>query len=39
MQNQDQIIKNLLTKGVSQIIDKENLEKKLKSGKKLRIKF
>jgi hypothetical protein len=31
MQNQEKIIQNLLTKGVSQIIDKENLEKKLKS--------
>lgn len=39
MENKDLIIKNLLTKGVSQIIDKENLEKKLKSWKKLRIKF
>jgi len=29
--NQEKIIQNLLTKGVSQIIDKENLEKKLKS--------
>lgn len=37
--NQEKIIQNLLTKGVSQIIDKENLEKKLKSWKKLRIKF
>lgn len=39
MKNKELIIKNLLTKGVSQIIDKENLEKKLKSWKKLRIKF
>jgi len=29
--NQEKIIQNLLTKGVSQIIDKENIEKKLKS--------
>lgn len=39
MTNNEKIIHNLLTKWVSRIIDKENLEKKLKSGKKLRIKF
>ena len=32
-------IHNLLTKGVSRIIDRENLEKKLASGKKLVVKF
>ncbi|PID84069.1 tyrosine--tRNA ligase [Candidatus Gracilibacteria bacterium] len=32
-------IQNLLTKGVSNIIDRENLEKKLASGQKLTIKF
>ena len=35
----NKIIKNLLEKWVSRIIEKENLEKKLKSWKKLRIKF
>lgn len=30
---------NLLTKGVSRIIDEKNLIKRLESGKKLRIKF
>ena len=39
MENKEQIIQNLLTKWVSRIIDKENLEKKLRSGKTLRIKF
>lgn len=39
MKNKDIIIKNLLEKWVSRIIDKENLEKKLLSGKKLRVKF
>ncbi len=39
MNHTDIIIHNLLTKGVSRIIEKENLEKKLKSWKKLRIKF
>ncbi len=39
MENKDKIIQNLLTKWVSRIIDKENLEKKLKSWKKLKIKF
>jgi tyrosyl-tRNA synthetase len=32
-------IKNLLEKGVSRIIDRENLEKRLALGKPLRIKF
>jgi len=32
-------IKELLTRGVEEIIDKKNLEKQLLSGKKLRIKF
>lgn len=39
MENKDKIIKNLLEKWVSRIIDKENLEKKLKSWRTLRIKF
>lgn len=39
MENKDKIIKNLLEKWVSRIIDKESLEKKLKSGKKLKVKF
>ncbi len=39
MENKDKIIQNLLEKWVSKVIDKENLEKKLKSGKILRIKF
>lgn len=37
--DQDKIIHNLLNKGVSRVIEKDDLEKKLKSGKKLRIKF
>ncbi|MBS9783979.1 tyrosine--tRNA ligase [Candidatus Gracilibacteria bacterium] len=36
---QNSQIQNLLTKGVSNIIDRENLEKKLESGEKLTIKF
>jgi len=32
-------IKELLTRGVEEVINFENLEKKLKSGKKLRVKF
>lgn len=32
-------IESLLTRGVDEVIDKENLEKKLKSGKQLRIKL
>ncbi|MDD3120219.1 MAG: tyrosine--tRNA ligase [Candidatus Gracilibacteria bacterium] len=39
MSNQERKIRNLLEKGVSGIIDKENLEKRLKNGEKLRIKF
>lgn len=39
MKNKEIIIKNLLEKWVSRIIDKENLEKKLRSGKTLRVKF
>lgn len=39
MQNKDKMIKNLLEKWVSQIIDRKNLEQKLLSGKTLRIKF
>src|SRR4030042_4536908 len=34
-----QKIKEVLERGVEEIIEKENLEKKLKSGKKLRIKL
>jgi len=33
------LVKELLTRGVQEIIDRENLEKRLKSGKILRIKF
>jgi tyrosyl-tRNA synthetase len=33
------IIEELLTRGVSEVIDKKNLEKKLKAGKQLRIKL
>lgn len=39
MDNKNKIILNLLEKWISRIIDKENLEKKLRSWKKLRIKF
>lgn len=39
MNQNEKIIFNLLNKWVSRVIDAENLEKKLKSGKKLRIKF
>lgn len=35
----DQTINELLTRGVSEAIERESLKKKLKSGKKLRIKF
>lgn len=38
MSNEQQI-QELLTRGVEEVINKENLEKKLKSGKKLRIKL
>ncbi|MDD2891668.1 MAG: tyrosine--tRNA ligase [Candidatus Gracilibacteria bacterium] len=37
--SQNILIQNLLEKGVSRIIDREHLEKRLASGKKLRIKF
>lgn len=36
---QEQKITRLLTRGVEEIIDRESLEKKLKSGKKLRVKL
>lgn len=39
MENKEKIIYNLLNKWVSRIIDKENLEKKLKSWRTLRVKF
>jgi tyrosyl-tRNA synthetase len=39
MDEKDLKIKELLERGVEEIIDKENLEKKLKSGKKLRVKL
>lgn len=39
MQNKQEIIKNLLEKWVSNVIDKKNLEEKLNSWKVLRIKF
>ena len=32
-------IKEVLSRGIDEIIEKDNLEKKLKSGKQLRIKF
>ena len=32
-------IKELLTRGVDEVIDKDDLEKRLKSGKQLRIKL
>lgn len=35
----EEAIKDLLTRGVTNIIEKNNLEKKLNSGKKLRVKF
>ncbi|OIP54109.1 tyrosine--tRNA ligase [Candidatus Gracilibacteria bacterium CG2_30_37_12] len=38
-QKKDILIQNLLTKGVSRIIDREHLEEQLRSDKKLRIKF
>ena len=37
--NNDQKIKELLARGVEEVIDRDNLEKKLKSGKELRIKL
>lgn len=39
MQQKERVIYNLLHKGVNSIIDKENLEKKLYSWNKLRVKF
>ena len=39
MENQNKKIEELLSRGVEETIDKENLIKKLKSGKKLRIKL
>lgn len=39
MENNEQKIKELLKRGVEDVIVKENLEKKLKSGKQLRIKY
>jgi len=35
----EQKIEELLTRGVEEVIDKENLKKKLRSGKKLRVKL
>jgi len=34
-----QKIEEILTRGVDEVIDKEHLEKELKSGRQLRIKF
>ncbi len=39
MSENEKKIESLLTRGVDEVIDKVNLEKKLKSGKKLRIKL
>lgn len=39
MKNQKDKIEEILTRGVSEVIDKNNLRKKLLSGKKLRIKL
>jgi tyrosyl-tRNA synthetase len=39
MSEKDLKIKELLERGVEEIIDRDNLEKKLKSGKKLRVKL
>lgn len=39
MEDKEKIIKNLLEKWVSRIIDRESLERKLRSGKTLRVKF
>ncbi|MEA2092672.1 MAG: tyrosine--tRNA ligase [Patescibacteria group bacterium] len=39
MSERDSKIKELLERGVEEIIDRDNLEKKLKSGKKLRVKL
>ena len=37
--NMQQKIEEILTRGVSEVIDQENLKKRLLSGEKLRIKF
>jgi tyrosyl-tRNA synthetase len=39
MRTKEQIVDEILTRGVSEVIDNENLRKKLLSGEKLRIKF
>lgn len=39
MKTKEQIVDEILTRGVSEVIDRENLKKKLLSGEKLRIKF
>ena len=39
MKTKDQIVEEILTRGVAEVIDCENLRKKLLSGEKLRIKF
>lgn len=37
--NKEEITHNLLTKGVTDCVERKSLEKKLATGKKLRIKF
>jgi len=39
MRTKEEIVDEILTRGVSEVIDRENLRKKLLSGEKLRIKF
>ena len=39
LKNSEDAIKNLLERGVSEVLVKEHLEAELKSGKKLRVKF
>ena len=39
MKNKTEKIREILEKGVEEIIDRKNLERKLKSGEKLRVKF
>lgn len=39
MKTKEQIVDEILTRGVSEVIDRENLKKKLLSGEKLRIKL
>ncbi len=39
MQTPEQAIQELLSRGVEEVIDREHLEKQLKSGKKLRVKL